>query len=83
MLPPAQYTYAKVLALMHIPNDPDPLLLKRMQNIFLEKPILLELLQKYVPKDINLSTLLEVLDSLKSNGVAEVDIESYLEAPPT
>jgi hypothetical protein len=72
-----------VLALMHIPNDPDPLLLKRMQNIFVEKPILLELLQKYEPKDINLPTLLEVLDSLKSNGVADVDIESYLEAPST
>ena len=60
---------------MHIPNDLDPLLLKRMQNIFVEKPILLELLQKYEPKDINLPSLLEVLDSLKSNGVADVDIE--------
>jgi hypothetical protein len=33
------------------------------------------LLQKYEPRDINLPTLLEVLDSLKSNGVADVDIE--------
>ena len=66
MLPPAQHTYAKILALMHIPNDPDPLLLKRMQNIFVEKPLLMELLQRYEPKDINLFILLEVLDSLKA-----------------
>ena len=41
------------------------------------------MLQNHRPKNINLPTLLEVLDTLKSEGVADIDIESYLMTPAT
>jgi hypothetical protein len=66
---------------MHIPSDPGNLLLNRLQSILCERPFLLEQLKIYRPENINLSTLLEVLDFLKGDGVAEVDIDSHLKAP--
>ena len=46
-----------------------------------EKPLLLIKLRKHLPKDIKLSTLLEVLGSLMGPGVSEFDIDEHLSAP--
>jgi hypothetical protein len=83
MLPTIQISYAIILQLMHIPNDPGLLLLTRLQNIFIERPSLMLILKQYRPEDINLPTLLEVLDTLKAPGVADIDIKKYLKSPAT
>jgi hypothetical protein len=46
-------------------------------------PLLIIKLKKYQPKNIKLSALLEVLDSIKGPGVSEPDIDSHLSAPAT
>jgi hypothetical protein len=39
------------------------------------------MLKTHKPEKINLPTLLEVMDAIKGNGVADTDIESYLMIP--
>jgi hypothetical protein len=43
----------------------------------------MKMLALYKPKDINLPTLLELLDHLNGAGIAEKDIEAYMQAPAT
>ena len=68
---------------MHIPSNPDTNLLTRLQKILIEKPSLIAILKKYPPIDINLQTLLEVLDTLKAPGVSDIVIKNYLKSPAT
>ena len=68
---------------MDIPSDPGLILLNRLHNILTSRPFLIKMLKKYRPQHINMPTLLEILDTLKSNGVADIDIESYLLTPAT
>ena len=54
MLPQTQKSYAIVLGALDIPNDPGLELLSRLQIIFINRPLLMEVLKKNFPKNINL-----------------------------
>jgi hypothetical protein len=60
---------------MDMPGDPGQLNLARLQTILSGRPSLINLLKTHQPTDINLSTLLEVLDQLKSGTVSDSDIK--------
>jgi hypothetical protein len=83
MLPPEQRSYAKILKVMDIPSDPGSVVMGRLQSVFGMRPLLLKLLKTYKPQDLNMPTLLEVLDSLKGQGVADIDIENFLKTAPS
>ena len=74
MLPQTQKSYAIVLGALDIPNDPGLELLIRLQTIFINRPLLMEVLKTNFPKNINLQTLLEVLDSIKGAGFPDIEI---------
>jgi hypothetical protein len=83
LLPTTQVAFATIMKFMDIPSDPGFNYLSRLKKILIEKPSLGIMLKTYPPKDINFPALLEVLDTLKAPGVAEVDIKNYLKAPAT
>ena len=58
---------------MDIPREISPDLLDRLLAILVDRPLIMEVLKKNLPKDINLQTLLEVLESI--NGIAISDFE--------
>jgi hypothetical protein len=60
---------------MDMPGDPGQLNLARLQTILSGRPSFINLLKIHQPTDINLSTLLEVLDQLKSGTVSDSDIK--------
>jgi hypothetical protein len=64
-----------------MPSDPGHHMLARLQTILNEKPLLMSLLRENPPIDINLATLLEVLDTLKEPGVSDSNIKAFLSRP--
>ena len=75
--------FATIMKVMDVPSDPGFDFLSRLKKILIEKPSLGMMLKSYPPQDINFSTLVEVLDTLKAPGVADIDIKNYLKAPAT
>jgi hypothetical protein len=65
MVPPEQRSYAEIMSVMDITSDPGTAVMERLQSIFKMRPMLFKHLKKYKPQDLNMPTLLEVLDSLK------------------
>src|SRR6185437_3164949 len=49
----------------------------------MERPLLIKLLKKYRPANINMPTLLEVLDTQKGKGVSDIEVDKFLSAPAT
>ena len=82
MLPVTQANYAKIIQKMHFSANPEMEALQRLQSICDGRPSLLMLLKKYPPINMNLVTLIEVLDALRGPGVADSDIESFLSNHP-
>lgn len=64
-----------------MPSDPSPEILSRLQSILVEKPLLMAQLGEYPPLDITLTTLVEVLDTLKEPGVSESTIRAFFARP--
>ena len=81
LLIPLQIAYTQILKSIHMPSDPGPHMLSRLQNIFNEKPLLMSILKKNPPINIKLATLLEVLDTLKEPGVSDSNIIAFLARP--
>jgi len=83
MLPVTQANYAKIIQQMHFPANPGMEALQRLQSICSGRPSLLMMLKQYPPININLATLIEVLDTLRGPGVADSDIKTFLSNPST
>ena len=73
-----QEEYSIILQLLHVPSDPDDELLKRLVNVFKEKHILKTQLLIYKPRNINLSALVDVLETLKTLGTSDEHIKKFL-----
>jgi hypothetical protein len=73
--------YSTVLESMDIPNGVSSVLLENLQSILVDRPLLMEVLKSNLPKDINLQTLLEVLESISGKAVSDVEIREFLATP--
>ena len=66
---------------MDIPNGVSSALLDKLHAILVDRPLLMEVLKLNLPNDINLQTLLEVLESINGRGVSDVEIREFLAHP--
>ena len=70
-----------MLESMDIPREISPDLLDRLLAILVDRPLIMEVLKKNLPKDINLQTLLEVLESINGIAISDIEIREFLANP--
>ena len=66
---------------MDILNGVGLVLLEKLHAILNDRPLLMEVLKLNLPKDINLRTLLKVLESISGKAVSDVEIREFLANP--
>jgi hypothetical protein len=66
---------------MDIHNGVSSALLEKFQAILVDRPLIMEVLKSNLPKNINLQTLLEVLESINGKAIPDVEIREFLAKP--
>ena len=66
---------------MDIRNGVILALLEKLQAILSDRPLIIEVLKSNLPKNINLQTLLEILESINGKAIPDVEIREFLTKP--